>query len=143
MKCRRCESDGPFSPSYIVRHNHLCKRCASEMIKEKRKKDPLLHLTHQTYNAFRRHKRPMRINRQVIQRILDRCGNKSVIGGEDDLTKLRIVPIEEPATELNCVLLTKEEARTYPKYKDFPQEVRYEIKRRTLEHRLQEEEEEG
>lgn len=48
-----------------------------------------------------------------MERILRRCNFKSVMGDENDLTKLCIVPFyrDIPIEEWHCILVTRQEAR--------------------------------
>lgn len=91
--CRRCQGSGPFYPSYLANCNYVCKMCASSLVKETRRADPVHLLAYRWYNVLKR--RGVTSTAQVgelVASVLQQWGTKSVISGEQDVEQLCIFP---------------------------------------------------
>lgn len=120
--CHKCQSQGPFYPSFATRGIWICKACTLETTKAHRMRDPQSLLSYRLYNAERR--RGVRKCRQrpaLVGRVLKQFNYRSAISGESDIQKLCIAPYfrqhasnneEEELAEWNCVLVTCKEARS-------------------------------
>jgi hypothetical protein len=108
--CRKCHSDGPFYPSWELRSNYLCKKCASAAVKESRTRDPARMLAYRATQNLGCH-----VPSSMVERVLQRCQYRSIISGESDPNILCLVPYfrELPLEDWHCLIMTRYEARAF------------------------------
>lgn len=98
-----------------------CKECSNKERYRRRKEDPLKWLQWKVYSSERRlgSKSPYP-NLQTIKSIVERCGNKSVLGdGEGNLCIVRVdLDVSFAENPQNAVLVTSKQASRLPRLRE-------------------------
>ncbi len=113
--CKQCGSDGPFYSSQLKNHDRSCVLCTRKRVKENRLSSPAHMLAHSWYSSLRRRGLQPTDMVEKARRIVAKWGTASVISGESDVSKLRIVAFFHDAdiqqTAWNGIIVSVSEAR--------------------------------
>ena len=118
-RCRHCHRAATAAyASYARHHNHVCRQCASAVVRKSRHRDPVRLLAYRWSNALRRRgvqPRSSADTQEAVRSIVKRWGMASVLSGTCAPEDLCVVPFYRqsapPDAAWNAVPVTKAEAR--------------------------------
>lgn len=125
--CRRCEKSeaegAVFSPNRIRRCDWHCNKCR----RTERRTDPATRLSYKLQSSL--HQRGQREEfpgTPFVRQVLEQCGGKSVISGDDDVSRLCVVRVDpgKPWELDNAVLVTSGESSAISRTRTLEQRLR-------------------